>query len=265
MAKKATRKPIRKDYTVHASETGKRLSAPVRLAFLSDLHCEDYGPKQGPIMDILKGFDPHAVLIGGDAYDERRIWDKTNETISLCAENWRTFYTPGNHEVKTRAAERCKKEAEAAGAVVLAGTGILIRGDAEPGTEADGSVFLCGAEDPLKQEEEHSRQMRACADLCAERPTCFSILMTHRPERVDEYKSFPADLILTGHAHGGQWIFPGIPNGVYGPDQGIFPKYGGGEFVWKTNRMICSRGLGNVTHIARFGNPPELVCITVLP
>ena len=253
-------KIVRTDYILSASGSGKKLTSPVRLAFLSDLHCEDFGSGQAPLMNLLKAFSPHAVLIGGDAYDERRGWEKATETISLCAQNWKTFYTPGNHEVKTKALDKCRTDAVRAGAILLNGTSFVLAGDG--GTDA---VLLCGAEDPLKHEEEHEKQMLSCADACKAYPDLFSVLMTHRPERADEYKDSPADLILTGHAHGGQWIFPGIPNGVYGPDQGFFPKYASGEFRFKSNRMIVSRGLGNVTHIPRFGNPPEAVCVTIVP
>lgn len=261
MAKKV-KTPVRRDYTVRASDTGKKLSSPVRLAFLSDLHCEDYGPDQQPLVELISAFDPHAVLIGGDAYDERRDWFKAGETIARCAARWKTYYTPGNHEVKTGAPEKCRADAVRNGAEILAGGFALISGD---GTDENARILLCGAEDPLKHEAEHEKQMLACAEACRTRPDTFSVLMTHRPERVDEYKPFPADLILTGHAHGGQWAAGLFPNGVYGPDQGFFPKYANGEFRWKSNRMIVSRGLGNVTHVPRLGNPPEVVCITVVP
>ena len=244
------------EYTVPAG--GKELSSPLRLAFLSDLHCEDFGNAQSVLMDAVRAFDPHVILIGGDAYDERRSWDKANETISLCAGYRPTYYTPGNHEIKTGDPEECSRQAVQAGAVLLAGTGAVFSAD---GNE----ILLCGAEDPLRQEEEHKRQMDACAEECLAHPRLFSVLMSHHPEFIAEYRSHPADLILTGHAHGGQWIFPFAKNGFLAPQQGFFPNYTGGEFVWESNRMIVSRGLGNVTPFPRFGNPPELVCVTIAP
>ena len=246
----------RTDYTVPASN--RILNGPVRLAFLSDLHSEDYGNGQKPVLEILEAFQPHAVLIGGDAYDERRSWDKTSETVRLCAERWPTCYTPGNHETKTGSVEKCKEDAVSNGASVLAGTFLVL--------EADGSqILLCGAEDPLNGEELYRSHLDACARAVSEHPSLFSVMMTHRPERREDYKTHPADLILTGHAHGGQWRCGLFPNGLFAPDQGILPKFTGGELVWERNRMICSRGLGNVTPFPRFGNPPEVLCITVTP
>lgn len=237
---------------------GKKLSSPVRLAFLSDLHCEDFGPDQQPLIDLLISFRPHAVLIGGDAYDERRPWDKANETIRLCADRFPTYYTPGNHEVKTKKLRQCREQAVENGAFLLAGTAEVL--------QADGSeILLCGAEDPLNHEEEHQRQMDACAQAVLENSDLYSVLMTHRPERTDEYRTHPADLILTGHAHGGQWRFFWAKSGVYAPDQGFFPPKTGGVFRRGDKRTVVSRGLGNVTPFPRFGNPPETVCITILP
>ncbi|MBP5230237.1 MAG: metallophosphoesterase, partial [Clostridia bacterium] len=135
----------RTDYSVPA---GGRLSEEVRLAFLSDLHGEDYGPGQAPLFEILNSFSPHAVLIGGDAYDERRPWTKTSETIRLCAERRPTFYTPGNHEAETKKLNECCADAEANGAVLLLGTSSLL----EIGNSGD-RILLCGAGDPRRRAE----------------------------------------------------------------------------------------------------------------
>lgn len=83
----------------------------------------------------------------------------------------------------------------------------------------------------------------------------YHILLCHHPEYYPLLP--PVDLILSGHAHGGQWNLFG--RGVYSSSQGLWPKYYAGIYH---DRMVVSRGLTN-THkwIPRFGNPTELVYI----
>ena len=89
----------------------------------------------------------------------------------------------------------------------------------------------------------------------------YRILLAHRPEAIDEYRQMDFDLILSGHAHGGQWRIPGWINGVYAPGQGFFPRYAGGVYPLDDLVMIVSRGLSNNTWVPRIFNPPELVMI----
>ena len=73
------------------------------------------------------------------------------------------------------------------------------------------------------------------------------------------------DLILTGHAHGGQWRIPFLVNGLFAPDQGFFPDYAGGMYKYNDTVQIVSRGLCKSDFVPRIFNPPELVVIDVEP
>jgi predicted MPP superfamily phosphohydrolase len=70
------------------------------------------------------------------------------------------------------------------------------------------------------------------------------------------------DLILSGHAHGGQVRLPFI-GGLVAPNQGLFPKYSQGLYERKNTKMVVSRGLGNSIIPLRVNNRPELVIITL--
>ena len=89
--------------------------------------------------------------------------------------------------------------------------------------------------------------------------------LTHRPERVESYRGF--DLILAGHAHGGQWRLPGVVNGLFAPDQGWFPAYAGGEYrLADGSVMIVGRGLSKEsTRVPRFFDRPEVVVVDLVP
>ena len=71
---------------------------------------------------------------------------------------------------------------------------------------------------------------------------------------------YDMDLVLTGHAHGGQFRLPLI-GGLIAPNQGLFPKYDDGLYSEGSTNMIVSRGLGNSIIPFRFNNRPEVVLI----
>ena len=88
----------------------------------------------------------------------------------------------------------------------------------------------------------------------------YKLLLCHHPEYFDRYlRPYPIDLVVSGHAHGGQWRIFG--RGVYAPDQHLFPKYTSGVHE---ERLVISRGVVNsVPAVPRFFNPCELVMIEV--
>ena len=86
----------------------------------------------------------------------------------------------------------------------------------------------------------------------------YHILLCHHPEYYPRYlKNLPLDLVLSGHAHGGQWRFLG--QGVFAPDQGLFPPLTSGVHDGK---LVISRGMTNTKRIPRINNPPEVVFLT---
>ena len=89
----------------------------------------------------------------------------------------------------------------------------------------------------------------------------FKLLLCHHPEYYPDYiKPLPVDVILAGHAHGGQWRFFG--HGIFSPGQGPFPALTSGV---TDNRLVISRGLANNAGIPRLFNPPELVIVRLVP
>ena len=73
-------------------------------------------------------------------------------------------------------------------------------------------------------------------------------------------------LLLAGHAHGGQWRLPGLLNGLFAPDQGLFPTYAGGRYALGDTTLLVSRGLAREsTRLPRFYNRPELVMVELRP
>lgn len=243
------------NYTV-ASE---KLTSPVRILFLSDLHSCNYGEGQGKLLELALAQEPDLILLGGDWVDddfENMPPERAYEAASILAKYAPTFYVTGNHEIWSGYGDEIKEQIAACGVKVLSGESVLI----DLGGQA---LRLCGLDDPAIGEAEWSAQLAE-----SKRGTdgeTFSILLTHRPERVWEYDGF--DLVLAGHAHGGQWRIPGLLNGLLAPNQGLFPAYAGGSYsLGNGGRMIVGRGLSREsTRIPRFYNRPEMVVVDLVP
>ena len=123
-------------------------------------------------------------------------------------------------------------------------------------------INLVGIDDPgfkAKQNEKVYRKIVE-AQIKEIQLEDFNILLAHRPQYIDVYSKFDFDLVLSGHAHGGQFRFP-IIGGLFSPQQGIFPKYTTGEYILNKTKMIVSRGLGNSLFPLRLFNNPEVIVI----
>lgn len=90
--------------------------------------------------------------------------------------------------------------------------------------------------------------------------TNYTILLSHRPELFETYVNAGIDLVLSGHAHGGQFRLPFI-GGLIAPNQGLFPRYDAGLYTEGHTGMVVSRGLGNSILPLRFNNRPEIVLV----
>ena len=92
----------------------------------------------------------------------------------------------------------------------------------------------------------------------------YQILLAHNPDYFENYAQWGADLVLSGHVHGGIMRLP-LLGGVISPTLLLFPKYDGGLFKKGSSAMILSRGLGTHTLPIRIFNPGELILFTISP
>ncbi len=250
-------------YTV---ETPK-VETEVRLAVVSDLHGCPYGERQGRLLAAIGREKADVILMPGDMYDDRDsdepFWDFMRGAAALAP----CFYVTGNHEYgrclegvtpRSRAeTERLKEKVRTLGIAVLEGEKILL-------PAGGGKIAIMGIDDPFGGRRRISDQyLRCCRQV---RPQEYTVLLSHRPERMGGYRYFPGDMVICGHAHGGQWRLPGLKGGVYAPGQGLFPKHAGGLYRRGSGQLLVSCGLCyRYPKLPRFGNPPEIVILRLVP
>lgn len=243
--------PVVRTYRVSSG----RIETPIRIALLSDLHSSAYGANQAGILSRLERIQPDIVLLCGDIMDEKADPAPAKTLLTQLGEAYEDcFYVTGNHEFWSGNAKDIKKLVREAGIRVLDG------GYREVGAHNQ-LINICGTDDPDVDEDAFYKQLRKAASCNFDH---YSILLTHRPERIDDYREYDFDLILTGHTHGGQWRLPPLINGVYAPNQSWLPRYGGGRYDFDGATMIVSRGLDKTAvKFPRLFNPPEIVLVEI--
>ncbi len=247
---------ILRTYTV----ASPKLTAEVRLAVVTDFHSSD---NADDVVAMVTSCAPDAVLMVGDMFDDDTANRPTERTLSLMRQlsaQYPCYYVSGNHEAWTGEMDALYQQTEEAGVKVLRmSSGVLtVRGQ---------RIALCGIPDPYEMvysgapdTEEQIRQALEDVDSAD-----FTVLLAHRPELLAKYAQFPLDLVVSGHAHGGQVRIPGVLNGLYAPNQGWFPKLAGGAYTQDGTTLIVSRGLAVRTWLPRIFNRPEVVLVRCVP
>ncbi len=224
-----------------------KLKSSTTLAVVSDLHNSRYGENEAELIDAVLAAAPDALLMVGDMADGP---DELRGALALVrgvADRMPVYYVSGNHEHDDgdEGMEKIKTLLAEAGARILEGESTML-----------GEVRICGVDDPIFL---YRQQWLDQLENCRAEDDTFTVLMSHRPERVERYTP-GFDLVLAGHAHGGQLRLPPLINGLWAPNQGWFPHYAGGEYEIGEGRMIVSRGLAK-GWLPRLFNRPELVIV----
>lgn len=227
-----------------------------KIAQISDLHNAEFGTDNQKLIDILKSEAPDAIVITGDLIDARRTNTEIAESFARrCMEIADCYYVPGNHEARLGGTYDAFESA-----LIADGVNVLRNGSVRIRKEMD-AIRIVGVDDPAfaKASDAITNLDAALEALSSDD---FTILLAHRPELIDEYSKWGIDLVLSGHAHGGQIRLPGI-GGLYAPGQGFFPKYTSGNYTVGDTEMIVSRGIGNSVFPLRVNDRPEVVIVTL--
>ena len=227
------------------------------IAHISDLHNAEYGKNNEKLIDILEAESPNIIAITGDLIDSNH----TNLEVALSFAQQAVkiapcYFVTGNHEAWIGSQyEELKTSLQNTGITVLQDEAIELN-------YGDVCIQLIGLNDP-----DFSERDRLLSESILEAKLSqvnisdgFTILLSHRPEYFNVYQNKNIDLVLSGHAHGGQFRLP-FGRGVIAPGQGLFPKYDAGAYTENGTTMIVSRGIGNSIIPVRINNPPEIVII----
>ena len=245
------------------------LASDKKIVFLSDLHNHVYGKNNQELLDAIRDENPDLILIGGDILVGKNgvSYENALEFVKRLPQICTVYYANGNHEQRMKeipenykaSFKEYKKELVAAGVHFLENSSIIFQWD-------DRNIKITGLEIPLGcYLHFHHYELRT--DEVIERigekqAGYYEILLAHNPSYMKQYLERGADLILSGHLHGGIVRIPGVV-GAISPSFELFPKYSGDFYQEGNTDIVVSKGLGTHTFNIRLFNPAELIVLNL--
>lgn len=232
-----------------------------KIAHISDLHNAEFGENNSTLIKMLQEQEPDIIAITGDLVDS----DHTNMEVSVefCRQALQVapcYYVPGNHEAWLgERYNELENELKDIGVNVL-------RNESMKLSSGNDTLWIMGVDDP--DFVDRSSMFDLSDGIIsgeiekADAGRGYKILLSHRPEVFETYVRKGIDLVLSGHAHGGQVRIPFV-GGLVAPNQGFFPEYDGGVYSRENTHMVVSRGIGNSIIPVRINNRPEIVFVTL--
>lgn len=228
-----------------------------KIAHISDFHNEKSKKLTNDLVIAIKNSNPNIIVITGDLIDSNKTDINTAiQFVKKINDIAQVYYVTGNHEARINNYDKFKEELEKNKVIILDNKLEIIK-------NGDSELNLVGIDDPNFNYNTYRDDTKVIEDNLKNisyDKNNFSILLSHRPELIEIVARNNFDLVLAGHAHGGQIRIPFI-GGLFAPNQGLFPKYTSGNYKIKNTEMIVSRGIGNSTFPFRVNNRPELVII----
>lgn len=255
------------------------------IAIVADLHEHD----PAAVLSILKEVSPDVIAVPGDLFENHEFGenlDKEDESLisrllcsaihymnKLAGLRWKQRHDVkkehayeflmkaseiapvamsfGNHELYLT--EEDKAVLQNAGVHVLNNSSVVIKNvlfGGIPSKQISGKIdtaFL----------RSFSETVDTGKPVNAMNPM-YKVLLCHHPEYYRFLQPYRLNLVLSGHAHGGQIRICG--QGLFSPGQGLLPKLTKGVY---DGRLVVSAGCANTASIPRWGNPCEVVVVRV--
>lgn len=253
----------KKEYTI----TIKQLKKDRKVMFLSDMHNHVYGKDNCELLKAIEEQNPDYILIGGDMLVGKSgiSYQTAVDFVKLLPTICPVYYANGNHEQRMKefpenydlSYEEYKKVLVEAGVQFLENSSVILDWDnlkiKITGLEIPLGCYLHFHKDVLETSEITER-------IGKREPDSYEILMAHNPSYMKKYLERGANLILSGHLHGGIVRIPGVA-GAISPSFEIFPKYSGDHYREGNTDIVVSKGLGTHTFNIRLFNPAELIVL----
>lgn len=250
----------------HKKFSDDRIKKACRFVMLSDLHGQQYGRGNAVLLQAIREEKPDGIFIAGDMFTAHKGFKSqlVEKLLAELKEICPVYYANGNHEHKiklygeerygalTGETERILKES---------GVSYLVNGHVDL-QEYGFSVYGLDMEHGYYKRGEKPDMPGdyICGLLGNPDKNKYNILLAHNPDYFPNYSAWGADLVLSGHVHGGIMRLP-LLGGVIAPSLKLFPKYDSGIFTEGDSVMVLGRGIGTHSPNVRFFNPGELIVL----
>jgi len=227
-----------------------------KFVHISDLHSKAFGDHQNELINKISKQQPAIVVMTGDLID-RRFYQPAPalELMKQLSQQYAVYYVPGNHEAWSGRYAQLKADLNALQINILDNQSVIL-------TKGEDTIRLIGIQDPGFTDDYLDASQLLALEQPDDQSSLFTMLLAHRPELISTYAQYPIDLVLSGHAHGGQIRLP-LLGGLFAPDQGLLPQYTAGIYQEGDTQLVVNRGLGNSIFPFRILNNPEIIVITL--
>ncbi len=230
-----------------------------RIVVLGDLHSTYFGEKNETLLEAVRAREPEYIFLVGDLLDAFRDIPEgyAGETAAGLAAIAPTYYVTGNHEWAIGDVPELKEVLEARGVTVLSNAFVTLERNGD-------TLVLAGIDDPNGYADQKSPESLAEEVRAAYGEDAFLMLLAHRNNYFpDRYSLLGADLVISGHGHGGVIRLP-FTDGLVSTDRTFFPSYTAGLYEENGSTLFVTRGLGNTGPSFRLFNRPEVALLTLV-
>lgn len=239
-----------------------------KFIFLTDLHEKRFGIDNAPLVRAIRREAPDGILVGGDMVVCRRsdggkpVCEATISLLRRLAEDFPVWYSYGNHEDRIGETEPFFARLRESGVRILDDESEKIGSDLRiTGCRVDEKYYRHVLTMPEIAAGTIERHVGSCGSWDGEER--FELLMLHSPLFLKAAAAWGADLVLSGHFHGGTVRIPAI-GGLMTPQYQFFCPYCAGGFEEGKTRMIVGRGLGTHSVNIRINDMPELLVLKLV-
>lgn len=228
-----------------------------RMVVLSDLHGAEFGENNQDLFAAVAEESPDYIFYLGDLEDRYRgpAAGYAESVAAGLAAIAPTYYVTGNHEWAIGDVPALKERLAACGVTVLSNQFLTLERNGD-------TLVLAGIDDPNGYFDQKTPEELA-SEVYAAYGDPFWVLLAHRNDRFEsQYSLLGADLVLSGHGHGGIIRLP-FTDGLLSTDRTLFPSYTAGLYEENGSCLFTTRGLGNSGSTLRLFNRPEVAVVTL--
>ena len=228
-----------------------------RILVLSDLHGAEFGDGNADLFQTAADQTPDYIFFLGDLEDKYRGPEPgyAESVAAGLAAIAPTYYVTGNHEWAIGDVPELKERLAAQGVTVLSNRFVTLERNGD-------TVVLAGIDDPNGYADQKPPETLA-SEIYAACGDPFWMLLAHRNDRfAEQYSLLGADLVLSGHGHGGIIRLP-FTDGLLSTNRTLFPSYTAGLYEANGSALFVTRGLGNSGPSFRLFNRPEVAVVTL--
>lgn len=241
----------------------------IRFVVIADLHNNSFGKDNERLIHEICKAEPKFIVIAGDLIVGKESCDYSValSLLKRLSKQYSIYYGFGNHEQRIMEGGDHYDQNFNAYIHKLKDMGVhILNNDTctiyHKEDEIKITSVVIGKEyfRKFKKSDMETRYLQKLVGIPDNK--CYNILIAHNPIYFKSYMKWGADLVLSGHLHGGIVRLPGF-GGVISPQYELFPKYDAGEYHENGQTMLVSRGLGTHTIKLRAFNRPELMVVTL--